>query len=217
MPSSPIVIRAHDAAVRHSRAGYVSRWRACWAAAVVVGQRKPGLTRALAADLCRSVDTVESMARAAVTYAELHRHFRDIPEASARLRALRRALPWSHWAAIGRLMRAHDLTPLDALSALDTASAEGLSVAELSAHVTDSALSESDEETRQDDYRRALASLLRAIARVLSAADRVGGELGDDDRRVIDLLAQVSAEITRCRLPDARSARPEIAPAAPAR
>lgn len=131
-----LLARATAAAQRHSRAGDASRWKVCWCAVVVVGQREPGLTLALARRLNRSVDSVEAMARAALTYRSLHQAFRDDAVVCARLRQIHRTLTWSHFAAIGRPLKAEKIDPLEAFSTLDVAAEHGTPVNIMMGHET---------------------------------------------------------------------------------
>lgn len=174
MTTTAQLTRAHAAAVANTHRGDAARWRACWAAAVVVGTRAQGQTRALATDLSRSVDTVEQMAQAAATYRDLHRAFRDVSGVAAELRRLRRCLSWSHFAAMGRLQRTHDLTHAAVLAELATAAQDGLSVQAMARGVEDAALSEDTEPARRAAYVRTLGQLVRVAERVRAAADRAG-------------------------------------------
>lgn len=125
--------RAHVAAVVNMRRGDGCRWRAAFAAAVVVGRYERGATLALARDLNRSVDSVERLARAAVTYLALHRLLANVPNLPERLRKLRRELPVSHFERVGRQMQ-NDMPALEAFAQLDTAAEGGASAESLSSN-----------------------------------------------------------------------------------
>lgn len=187
MESRDLFLRAE----RWMRAGDQARWRVCWIASVIVGRHEFGATLALASAIGRSVDTVESMARAAQTARDLWRAHRSEPESITRLRELRRELSWSHWTAIGRLMRARGMSPRDALAALDLAARERLSVREMTGAALDALAAEAPEQERLHDLLAAIQSLLRAARRARAAAERAAG----DDAALSAIVADAAASV----------------------
>jgi len=105
--------RALRACVNQYRHGSAALWRACFAANVAVGSYQNGETRALAQALGRSVDTVESMARAARCYLALAAEFRGVPEMLTALRLARQRLYYSHFAELDELRARYHMTGLE--------------------------------------------------------------------------------------------------------
>lgn len=123
-------------AVAFHRRGNQYRWASALGCAQVVGRREDGLTRRLAHRMALSVDQIENLARAAVTYRALRRHVGAQGSPAIReLHHIRETLTPSHFSTLGDLWRRFEFGADEAFAALQTAADEGASVKALAQFV----------------------------------------------------------------------------------
>jgi len=141
---SPYLTHREAQFVKFYQAGRSSRWTAAFFAAQIVGTYD-GRTKELAKGLCVSEDTIEALARAAITYRSLKIGARNMGlepggtlDIFRAVTELRSKLSVSHWAAAGRLVVSRDLEALEIFSILQWAAENGASVRAMLAQVGES-------------------------------------------------------------------------------
>lgn len=136
---SPYLTHQEAQFVKFYQAGRLSRWTAAFFAAQIVGTYD-GRTKELAHGLCVSEDTIEALARAAITYRRLKEACREYGDMGMfrAITELRSKLSISHWAAVGRLAVRRDWSVFDIYSCLQWASENGASVQAMLAQVGES-------------------------------------------------------------------------------
>jgi hypothetical protein len=162
------VDRHHKLAVLAHQRGEGSKWVTAYHSSKLVGRKTPGLTLSLARDLALSVDAVEHMAKAYVTY--------DILKTAERLdqivvqslewpsmRKLRERLTIKHFAILGRLMFRYEFSLQQAVSYLEWAAEDGASVESMRRLILDG-----EGEDQSGEWERELTLLTRKAANLLN-------------------------------------------------
>lgn len=115
--SSPSL--AHQRAALAWQKGNRHQWVTAFYAARVVGGLHEGLTRAIAHDINKSVDTVERLAMASLAYRFLFRQVATDTICRNKLREARRRLGYSHFVAAWKALR-KEIDPMEVMAELFT-------------------------------------------------------------------------------------------------
>lgn len=108
--ADPAWMRAHTAAWTQAQMGEGHLWRSGAACSVIVGKYEHNATLAIAAEMRRSVDTVECRARAVRVYVELSRYIRGVSERKYYSIA-RRNLSVSHMIVLANAFSKYEFEP----------------------------------------------------------------------------------------------------------
>ena len=164
------VSRHHKLAVLSHQRGEGSKWVTAYHSSQIVGTREKGKTVNLAKDLALSVDSVEHMARAYITYQTLRTFERENGAQVqslefAGLREIRKRLTIKHFATMGQLWTRIEFSVQEGIDYLVWAAEEGASVEAMHRLILD----EQTSDERMDEWQRELEDIARRVVNMINS------------------------------------------------